>query len=374
MQHSVQDNHYFVTYLQVLIGVHKYILGLIYAALTPLNRKKLNELVRSVKLPIEFHRRPRSLEELCRWKATEHKQFLQHIAPILLQDIASVDEHIHFVSLSVGIRLLLTSTISNEDLQLADTALAYFNDKIVSIYGRYSQRYNVHAVWHLVWQVRKCGPLWSHSTFGFESANHFLKMLLSGTVNQAGVIAKRYATRQLLQAKPIANDRLRPLLEKMFRITNKTKDVTRWTKVTAEVQDKIAILLALWRCKDAIVHGRLLAGSFELHSGGYTRRRDLNDSIVQFRDGESIVYGEVVIFVTLLGCTLALISQYNDHEDMFSHIGALNIPENYYIRVKLRSRNNVWISQRNLLRKCCVILKTSECICISPITEHTEHN
>lgn len=46
--------------------------------------EKLLKIRKSV--PVEFARRPRSLNEVCRWKTSEFRQFLLYTGPVLLKD------------------------------------------------------------------------------------------------------------------------------------------------------------------------------------------------------------------------------------------------------------------------------------------------
>jgi len=63
----------------------------------------------SGKVPSEFARQPRSLHELERWKATEFRQFLLYTGPVVLRKVVSKKVYNHFLSLTVGISILLDS-------------------------------------------------------------------------------------------------------------------------------------------------------------------------------------------------------------------------------------------------------------------------
>ena len=57
-------------------------------------------------IPSGFAQQPRGLDELKRWKATELRTFLLYVGPIVLKGILRPEKHIHFLSLSVSIRIL----------------------------------------------------------------------------------------------------------------------------------------------------------------------------------------------------------------------------------------------------------------------------
>lgn len=54
----------------------------------------------------EFNRKPRSLHEVKRWKATEFRQFLLYTGPIVLKSVISHDKYMNFLSLHVATSIL----------------------------------------------------------------------------------------------------------------------------------------------------------------------------------------------------------------------------------------------------------------------------
>jgi hypothetical protein len=61
-------------------------------------------------VPVDFARKPRSLKELDRWKATELRMFLLYIGPVVLKKYLSTTLYEHFLCLSIAIALLSTRT------------------------------------------------------------------------------------------------------------------------------------------------------------------------------------------------------------------------------------------------------------------------
>ena len=70
------------------------------------------------KIPSDFARQPRRLDELKRWKATEFHQFLLYTGLVFFKDVLSQKSFEHFLSLSVSIRIMIAH-YKNEELLLS---------------------------------------------------------------------------------------------------------------------------------------------------------------------------------------------------------------------------------------------------------------
>ncbi len=125
-------------------------------------------------VPIEFARRPRSLRELDRWKATEFRQFLLYTGPVVLAGIPGPE---HVLTISCSCQLLISMLVSPEHLNLADYAgqmLKSFVNHFGELYGTDQIVYNVHCLVHLADEVKRHGCLDSFSAFPYE--NHLGKI------------------------------------------------------------------------------------------------------------------------------------------------------------------------------------------------------
>lgn len=128
-------------------------------------------------MPSEFNRKPRSLNELDRYKATELRAFLLYTGPVCL--LNSVHENIYknFLLLSVSIRML-SEALDPEDLQVAKKYLIAFITHFESLFGSKHVVYNIHNLCHLTDDVEKYGPIDGFSAFPFENYLGSLKRLL----------------------------------------------------------------------------------------------------------------------------------------------------------------------------------------------------
>ena len=120
---------------------------------------------------VEFARKPRSLSEWQRWKATEFRQFLLYTGPVTLKGNLSDAAYHNFLMLSVGklIFVLLRRSSTAADIDYADQLQALFDKHCSELNGSDMVVYNVHNVLHLADDARKYGSLNNVSAFCFEN-------------------------------------------------------------------------------------------------------------------------------------------------------------------------------------------------------------
>ena len=128
-------------------------------------------------MPSEFSRKPRSLNDLDRYKATELRAFLLYTGPVSLLQNIHENMYRNFLLLSVSIRML-SGDLCTQDLQIAHKYLIAFITHFESLYGSRHLVYNVHNLCHLTDDVNRYGPLDRFSSFPFENYLGSLKRLL----------------------------------------------------------------------------------------------------------------------------------------------------------------------------------------------------
>ena len=146
------------------------------------------------KIPSEFARQPRGIDELERWKATEFRQFLLYSGPLVLKDILPSQAYVHFLTLTLGISILLHSDsgIRHSYLEYSQELLHCFVRNCSKIYGETFNVYNVHNLLHLHEDVRyfDCS-LNELSAFPFENHLQTVKKLVRKAQNPIAQIVKR---------------------------------------------------------------------------------------------------------------------------------------------------------------------------------------
>ena len=126
-------------------------------------------------IPKEFARKPRSLDDIDRWKATELRQFLLYTGPLVLKSVLPQQKYHHFLALSVAIRILCDPKLCSVMNDYARSLLRWFVSHYGELYGPEYISYNVHNLVHLADEVRRFGCLDRFSAFQFENCLQAMK-------------------------------------------------------------------------------------------------------------------------------------------------------------------------------------------------------
>lgn len=134
-------------------------------------------------MPAELNRKPRSLNEIKRWKATEFRQFLLYTGPVVLKQVFIKEYeslYYHFLSLSISISILLSPKfcINDDYCKYAENLLKHFVTTTMHLYGHQFITSNMHGLVHLVDNVEHFGPLDFSSSFSFENYLQNLKKMV----------------------------------------------------------------------------------------------------------------------------------------------------------------------------------------------------
>ena len=143
------------------------------------------------KLPSEFVRRPRGLNEFVRYKATEFRTFLLYTGLLALKDIVKQNVYEHCLCLSIAVRILLQARNMKSDMiSYAKSLLKYYVSRAVAIYGRTYTSYDVHNLIHLADVVNHNIDL-NESAFPFENYMQVIKKFVRSCNNPTAQIVKR---------------------------------------------------------------------------------------------------------------------------------------------------------------------------------------
>jgi len=129
-------------------------------------------------IPREFCRKPRSVIDILRWKATELRQFLLYTGPVALLNVLPQPLYENFLLLFVGIALLCNPKLCEGYCDYASNILITCVENMKVLYGNGMIVYNVHGLVHLADDVRRFGVLDNFSAFPFENKLQSLKRLV----------------------------------------------------------------------------------------------------------------------------------------------------------------------------------------------------
>ena len=169
----------------------------------------LSEVLESISrfMPHEFARKPRSLKELSRWKATEFRAFLLFTGPVVLSGKIDNNIYDHFLKLHIGMKILLTPELCRRNNSLAKGLLREYVQEADNLYGEDFISYNVHCLVHLADDALRFGHLDRCSAFPFENMLGGLKSLLRKPGSRLSQIVKRLGEQELFELESIKENR-----------------------------------------------------------------------------------------------------------------------------------------------------------------------
>jgi len=152
----------------------------------------------STYIPREFSRRPRSLLEIDRWKATEFRLFLLYTGPTAIRKFVSDAVYKHFMLLFVASYILSSSELCVAYCDYAEKLLKMFVSEVGSIYGKDMLVYNIHCLLHLCDDVRHYGCLENFSAFTFENKLKSIKQLIRKPSLLLQQVIRRLSEQQII--------------------------------------------------------------------------------------------------------------------------------------------------------------------------------
>ncbi|PIK42768.1 hypothetical protein BSL78_20370 [Apostichopus japonicus] len=159
-------------------------------------------------IPCEFARKPRSMREYLRWKATEFRQFLLYTGPVILHSSLRSTLYKNFLLLFVGIFILISPSLSVSHCDYAHQLIVLFVQHFGSVYGKSMLTYNVHCLSHLASDVKQHGSLDNFSGFPFENFLKSLKRLIRKPTSPLQQVIRRLSEQTYEPKKVEENDRL----------------------------------------------------------------------------------------------------------------------------------------------------------------------
>lgn len=191
-----------------------------------------------------FKRRPRSIFEISKFKASELFNLLWFYLRYSLVGLLPTRITKHMEKLSAATFILCQKQTNVEQISTACEMLQQFAKEFEQIYGRGAVTMNIHLLHHYHKMILNCGPLWSYNLFAFENNIGVLKNFISGTTDVLYQIAIKYSkSRENGTIKPM-NEQLISvkLYEPITMIVNE-----QYFKIFKENKFKSGAKLQIWR-------------------------------------------------------------------------------------------------------------------------------
>ena len=262
---------------------------------------EIDKEISRIKPPHEFRRTPRSIESIKYWKASKYRAFLLFYSVPVLKNYLPPDYLYHLSIFVFAIHTLLSTSINPKDLPKVQQHLELFYSLIPELYGEHVCTANVHSAIHLVKFIKLWGPLWTHSTFGFENANGILKQQIHGTRNILLQTVFMMKLRQFFSLKKNLVEE-----ETLHQIEDQTFIIGKvWRKELDEIYHHTV------GASSAHVFGRVKLKGVIYHSKEHERLgKSRNSSVISFLENGKLQFG-YILFFSLGGSPIALVEKFS---------------------------------------------------------------
>lgn len=153
---------------------------------------ELNKRLSLLKPYARITYKPRSLDYRAKFRAVEYKYLMFYYLRYAAANFIEKKYIDHFELLSASIYMLSKSNVNENEIKVAQQMLNEFSDKFEIFFGKDSITMNIHLLRHYAFNIENCGPLWTHSAFGFESNMGVLTSYSSSGFHVIDQIAKKY--------------------------------------------------------------------------------------------------------------------------------------------------------------------------------------
>lgn len=276
----------------------------------------LEDRMSKITPPNFVHRLSRPLAELKDWKAAELKNFLLFYALPLFYNLLPFDYYEHLKLFIVGMYLVSTRSISDEDIDNSEKMLNQFVNQFEGLYGRQNMLPNSHMLLHIPAGARKYGPVQLFSMFYYEDCNGKLKALIHGTLHAENQIVS--GLRLFVHMKGFKEkflNRRSPAVEFIERLEKSYKrrkllHVTNNFKIVGLLKsyDKVPVTLSRLLANEGLRYrkiyrfNRMLQNGVYYESNEYIRTTWTNSMCIQFLAEGTKVIGLIQSFVKLYLC------------------------------------------------------------------------
>lgn len=274
--------------------------------------KTIDERLSSIRRSQDIHRHQGEFRKKLKWKGSQIKFWMLDCAIPCLKGVLHVDALRHYALLITTLHTLLKTNITEEDLNKCERDAITFVTYFEIYYGGNNVTFNVHSLLHVVRSVKYSGPLWSHSTFPFESEIYYLKKLIGGPSKMDEQISKKHLIKWLFKTGNVTclSDEVKDFCENLFK-------AKRLSSHFIYGEDGVVVYVGKFRCriieeKCYKVYKKIIYNGKVLHSKQYTKAQCTDDTNIQLKSG---AYAKVLLILEHENKCYLKISKYRIHED-----------------------------------------------------------
>ena len=161
-------------------------------------RNTINNVLQKVKIPTDYPRLRRDIQQFTFFTASEYKNYMHHISIFLFKEILPEKCFDHYLLYVLFVRILSKPAISNADIVYSSQLIHRFVDEFKDLYGTENMTFNLHCHLHLPMQVLKFGGFDKLNVFPLEGYFKICRALYFGTKGIAEQILKNTAKKHQL--------------------------------------------------------------------------------------------------------------------------------------------------------------------------------
>ena len=161
-------------YLHIFEGLGEMFASYHIDSLSECDIKKIDEVMMKISATQQISRYTTPMSNRKNWKAREWENYILYYSVPILLPILSPTQFNHWLLFVESFYILLQDRIHIDELNTCNQMLHDFVAQTEELYDITAMTFNLHQLLHICENVLNWGPLWTNSTFCFESANYYL--------------------------------------------------------------------------------------------------------------------------------------------------------------------------------------------------------
>lgn len=348
-------------------------------------KRDFNHRLLNILPPCEITRVPRSLDDLKLYKASEWKNLLLYYSLPCLHKLVAERYYKHWSLLVYSMHNLLSSKISEYDLNEAERALQKFVFDTERLYGPEYMKFNVHLLLHIPKAVKFFGALWAWSAFPFESYNRILRDMIYNSQSVLHQVCKSYLRLQSIKYNNVFQKQNCSAVGKQlfdnylgkFRTTrscllygDNLRIFGRGKSIKLNIVQKLTVHAVLREnvVENATSYERFIYKHILYHCCNYKRMYKRNNSIIKTIHGTFLSIMNILCVVNVSGeKKYVIIGKAFDFCGDETLCTTNNINSSKYSYIVQESNNTVACLLDQIDKKCIIIPYRDDKHCIIPL-------